>query len=223
MLTREDNKRYITALADGKLHEKVSEGTEGAELREYETRDGKKGSKWELTYKSIDNVLVKNVYFEDREYGKNILLDLTDGENEITFVQGVKGNFGEDLMKKLPNVDFSAKLSIKPYAFVGDDGKKKMGVNIFQGDKLMNYFWDFDAKKPLHGMPEPEGDKSTYDSDDWQMYYTKVRKFLIAYTEEHILPQFKSLADAFVEHPEELEGKGIKYPEEEINPEDVPF
>ena len=37
--------RFISILADGKFHETVKEGTEGAVEREYETSDGKTGKK----------------------------------------------------------------------------------------------------------------------------------------------------------------------------------
>lgn len=194
--------RYISIKSDGRFHEVVSKDTEGAVLREYKLKDGTEGSKWELLYKSVDNVYIKNVSFEPSDYGENILLTLSDGENEVIWSENTGTNFGTDLMKKLPNVIFSEKVSIAPYAFTNEKGKELRGVNIYgQGDKITNFFFDPEKKEELHGFPVPEGDKTTYDSDDWKAHFIRVKKFLVSYIKENIVPLFE---------------KGIEYPEEEL-------
>lgn len=212
--------RYIGIKADGLFHEKVSEDTEGAVRREYEIKDKKtgavtKGVKWELLYKDMKDVHLVNVEFEDGEYGENILLTFRFAdESEITLAESTAGNFGTDIMKKLPNLSFAEKMTIKPYAFTAENGKEKRGVNFYQGsDKVMGYFWDDETKKPLHGFPEIDAEK-TYDSDDWKMHFIGVKKFLVAYTKENIAPKFAK---------DGVEPARVEYPEDEINPEDIPF
>ncbi len=213
MLTPIKSGRYISIKADGLLHEKVSKETDGAVLREYETSDGQKGEKWELLYRDIKDVFLKNVGFEPSEYGENILLTLSDGENEVILSENTSTNFGTDIMKKLPNVNFAEKLTIAPYSFTDTKGKAKKGVSIYQkSDKVADHFWD--GVKKLNGFPEPEGDTSAYDSDDWKMHFIKVRKFLTAYIKEQVVPLFeKGIETDFISE------KDFEYPE---GPKDPP-
>lgn len=193
--------RYIGIKSDGKFHEKVDEGTEGAVLRKYELKDGTKGEKWELLYRSIANVRIVNIEFEASEYGPdNIVTTFKDGDEEVKWSEGTNTNFGTDYMKKLPNMDFSLPLTISPYAFEDERGKERRGVTINQnGDKVQGYFWDEATNKPGNGFPEPEGDRETYDSDDWKVYFIGVRKFLVAFTKERVVPAVLSAEPAEVE------------------------
>lgn len=214
MLTPVKNERYISVKADGLFHEKVSQDREGAVLREYENKDGSKGSKWELLYRSVDNVLITNVRFEDSDYGENILVTLSDGENDVVWAENTSSNFGSDLMKKLPNVVFAEKVSIKPYSFTTEEGKPKRGVNIYgKGDKLMDFFYE-DGKK-LHGFPEWPKEASEMSKNDWKKYFLEVEIFLTDYTKKNIVPKFTS------DVVPELSAKDFEYPE---GPKDeVPF
>jgi len=160
MLTPIKSGRYISIKADGKLHETVSKETEGAILREYKLKDGTEGSKWELLYKSID-ATITNIQFDDTgDFGENLQITLSDGENEVILSESVATNFGTDIMKKLPNVDFSKEVGIQPYAFEGNNGKLVKGVSIWQkldtgSDKIPNFFWDDEKKEALHGFQLP--------------------------------------------------------------------
>ena len=212
--------------ADGRFHEKVDKDTEGAVLREYTVKkDGEetKGEKWELLYKDISNVLVTNIRFEDGDYGENILLTLIDGDNEIVWSESTASNFGSDLMKKLPNLDFSKRVSFKPYAFEDEKGKDKRGVSIFQEDKVSDFFYD--GEKKLHGFPEWPKALEDMKSDDWKMFFLQVKMFLTDYTKTNIVPKFAEGPSKPLHSPEEqreIDGQdGI--PTEDIKPEDIPF
>lgn len=192
-LEQKDDKKYVNILgSDGSLRITVSEGTEGAKRREYETSDGKTGVKYEHVFKSISG-MVTDLSFYDGDYGKNILMDF-DNEGEIlTLTVNTASNFGEDLMKKLPNIDFSQRVLIIPYAFEDEKGKTRKGLTINnQGDKVQNFFYDAIEKKNINNYPDPKpnkGDKP-YSKDDWKIYFIETRKFLTEYTEENILPKF---------------------------------
>lgn len=205
MLTPVNNERYISVKADGRFHEKVSEGTDGAVLREYELRDGTKGQKWELLYKDISNVFVTNIRFEDSDFGENILLTLSDGDNEVVWAESTASNFGSDLMKKLPNLDFSKRVSFKPYAFEDEKGRDKRGVSVFQEDKVADFFYD--GEKKLHGFPEWPKASEDMSKDDWKLYFLQVKMFLTDYTKTHIVPKFADGAPEAVkeEKPDDME------------------
>lgn len=191
MLTPVNNERYISVKADGRFHEKVPEGTEGAVLREYTVKkDGveTKGQKWELLYREVSGVHITNIRFEDGDYGENILLTLSDGEQEVTWSESTGSNFGSDLMQKLPNIDLSQKVSFKPYAFEDEHGKDKRGVTIAQSDKITNFFYD--GEKNVHGFPVWPKELEKMTKDDWKMYFLQVKMFLTDYTKENIVPKF---------------------------------
>lgn len=224
--------RFISIKAtDGKFHEKVPEGTEGSEVVEYELKDGTKGKKSVIKYPRIENVFITNVEFEDGDYGKNVLVTLSDGENEIVWAQGTKTPFGEDLMKKLPAVDFAEKLTIQPYSFPSEKtGKPVRGVNIYQtSDKVLSHFWD--GEKAINGIPEYDKvDAKSFDSDDWASHFTTVRKFLVNYIEEHVRPKFAGRVEDRVEvqltHPDKMRpiGEiGLYADTDDIKPSDIPF
>lgn len=215
MLTPIKNERYLSIKSDGKFHEVVSKDTEGAILREYKLKDGTEGSKWELLYKDISNVFITNIRFEDSDFGENILLTLTDGDTEVVWSENTGTNFGTDLMKKLPNLDFTKVVSFKPYSFEDENGRDKRGVSIFQIDKIMNFFYD--GEKNVHGFPEPQKPREDMKTTDWKIYFLTVQTFLTDYTKEHIVPKF---AEKTEQAPEE---KVLEYPEDGIDPASIPF
>ena len=187
---------YFTVLgSDGTLRTKVPEGTEGAVRRDYETKDGAKGTKFERVFKSIEG-MITNVQIHDGEYGTNLVITLADKNGvEVNLSLGFNTPFGEDTAKKLPQVDFEMPVKFAPYAFVDDNGKDKKGMTVMQGEvKLQSFFngYDAEAKKFTYanGYPEPKGDTSEYNSDKWKVYFGECRIFLQEYIEKYILPRF---------------------------------
>lgn len=186
--------------SDGTLRLVVPEGTEGAVFREYETSDGKKGSKWELVFKSLSGK-ISNLQFHDGDYGRNLMVTLAydDGEDTISFATA--SPFGEDFMKKLPNLDLDEVVEIAPFSFEDDRGKIRRGVTVKQAgkgwkdDKVPNFFYKASAVEGergenINGFPTPEGDTSKYTKDDWKIYFLQARKFLTTYAEEKFLPRY---------------------------------
>lgn len=190
MLTKDTTGRYISIKSDGKFHETVNQGVEGAVYREFETSTGEKGSKWELVYTKIE-ALITNIKFEDGDFGENLQITFKDGEEEVTLSQGVATNFGEDLLKKLPAVDFSQMVGLSPYSFTSDRGKLIRGVSVYQkSDKVTNFFYDFENSKTLYDFPIAEGDTDLYSKDDWKIHFLQARKFLVNYAKNNIVPKF---------------------------------
>lgn len=181
--TSDKSQKYAT-IVDGSIRIQVSEGFEGAVRRDYETKAGLKGTKWELAYEALEGK-IERVIIKDAEWGK--MLEVTiDG---VILSMNTETNYAQDIMKKLPNVSVNDVVKFKPYAFENDNGKKIKGMTIYQnGGKINSYFHklDGDKKVSVNGYPEPEGDKSKYDSDDWKIYFVRVRKFLVNNTEEWI-------------------------------------
>jgi len=220
MLQKKLKGRYLSIFSDGTLREKVDKNHPDAEEREYELKDGTKGSKWEVVYKSLIGKIT-SVWFREGDYGQQMFVEFTGKEDDqLTVAIPTQSNFATDFMKKLPNMDFEKTYFFLPYSFIPEDSdKQRRGVSLKHGDvKVESYFYDADKKESKNDFPDPEGDKSEYSKDDWKIYFMKVKKFLVDYTEKNICPKFPERAS---------EAKGVEhYPtaeEEGIKPEDIPF
>lgn len=186
---------FFTVLADGKFHQKVEADTKGAVKREYETSDGKKGTKYELVAQSIEGIITK-VSIYDGEYGKNILVVFGNEESpeeSVVVSLNTQSNYCEDFLKKLPNIDTEKPVKLAPYSFEDDKGKKKKGMTVYQGeDKIQGHYHQENKKtklfEPVNGYPEVDKKKDeVWDSDDWKLYFAKARKFLIGEVKKHPL------------------------------------
>lgn len=202
---------YYTII-DGTFRRRVPDGTPGAVRREYETKDGTKGEKYEMVIDALEGT-IQEMLIHDGEYGRtlNIKLDPNqDGVNPMLQFN-VESTYGEDVLKKLPNVDFTQPVKFRPYSFTDQTtGKEVRGVEVKQGEtKHKNFFYDFEEKKAINGIPEPEGDTKNFTKDDWKIHFLSVRKFLLNYFLENVQPK--------------VVGKPKAQVTEEIKPEDIPF
>lgn len=189
--------------SDGSLRLVVPEGTDKAVYREYDYKDAKTGetkhgAKWELIFKSLAGKIT-NIQEYDGDYGTNFMVTLTyDGGEDVVSI-GTNTAFGEDFMKKLPNINLNEFVTLSPFSFTDANGKSRKGISITQGDaKIDNFFsekWTEGGRpKALNGYPEPKGDTSKYTKDKWKAYFLDARIFLVDYTKEHFLPQFAHLS-----------------------------
>jgi hypothetical protein len=224
-----DKRRYISILGStGKFHESVPLGTEDSVQREYETKDGKKGTKNELVYQKI-RATITSISFEERDFGEQILIGVQGEEGEAIIATNSGNSFAIDIMKKLPNVDFSRPVEIAPYAFEDDNGKNKRGVSILQnGVKLQDYFTSKDADNNWvykNGFPEVK-DRDNMNSKKWQMYFMQVSEFLADYTKNHICAKVNNTPVEKRTVPvdgDQSHSDAIDNAFDEVTAEDIPF
>lgn len=207
---------YYTVIG-GTFRRKVEEGTKGAVKREYETKDGKKGVKHELVFEQVAGHIV-DMGLHDGDFGRT--LDITLDENRDGLNPHVQFNvettYGEDVLKRIPHIDFRKEVTFRPYSFE-DDGREVRGVAISQdGEVHKNFFWDYENNKAINGLPVPAEDTEGYSKDDWKMHFIGVRKFLIEYYTEKVFPRFQKEA-------QEEKVPSAQPREEVINPDDIPF
>ena len=230
-LETREHKTYLQEIADGSIRMVVPEGTPGCVKREYEDRETKETKhKFELVFSAINGKLGK-ITLNKGKFGDQLILPLTDGEDNYNLALSIQQNFGEDFMKKMPNINFDKPVRLAPFSFVTDQGKTVKGIDIRQdwnphepvgegnGTKIPSYYYDKETKKNINGYPDPEGDTKDYSTDDWKIYFAIARKFLVSDLKSKGL-----IADSAVA------GNGVAaksilpdFPEEEINPEDIPF
>ena len=156
----------------------------------------------------------------ESDYGKTINITLDENADGVSpIVQLNTGTvYGEDFLKKLPNIDLTREVRLAPFAFTDQEGREVRGISVTQGEeKIKNYFYDPEAKTPINGYPIPDGDTDAYGKEDWKIYFLQARKFLIAYAQEQVFPKL-------AQRPARTEVKPSVVDEaEEINPEDIPF
>lgn len=176
----------MSVLADGKFHQTVPVGTEGAVLREGEDKDGVPFSKWELVFDAVSGI-ISSVQFHEGKFGKSLNV-VIDG---VTVSFSTNGKFGEDLMKKILLVDTSKSVRLVPYSFLDEKGRNQSGVTVYQDDKKVpSYFHDYDTgtKKmtPKNGYPEMPVAKAgkKISPDEWKMFFMQARLFMIDKIEE---------------------------------------
>ena len=193
-LEKRDSRTFASIMADSTIRVATDESTEGAVKREYKTKEGVEGFKWELVYDSLSGV-INGLEFRDTDYGHKLNITADD----IVLSMGLKTNYAEDLMKKLPLINLGVEVRLIPFNFKGTNGKMCKGFSVQQdGEKIKSFFWDKDTEKSINGIPAPEGDTSKFDSDDWINYYNIVRKFLQKYTEENVFPKLSGEAPTVV-------------------------
>ena len=186
------NTRFAS-IKEGSIRVKTTEDDTSPNLvkREYTNPTTKEdGVAYELKYAFLDG-FIENIEFDELDWGK--VLNITiDG---ITLSINTSSRFGTDFMMKLPNIDLSKEVRIRPYDFESkDNGKRIVGLSIMQGESKIQSFFTEKTKdgkfKSVNGIPEvkPE-DYKKFDKDDWNMHFTKVKKFLIEYTEKKVLPK----------------------------------
>jgi len=175
--------RFLTVTA-GRLREKVDEGTEGATKREGTLSNGETFSKWELVYPGI-TAFVTKVELQDGKYGKNVLVHMTDSnDEEFTVSLGAENSrTGVPFMMALPNIDLTKEVTLKPYKFTNDKGENVEGIKITQGETaIKSAFYDVETKSNLRGMPKAEPNKR--GEYNWKLYFATRDEWLQEYMVE---------------------------------------
>lgn len=166
--------KTFATIVGGKIRVKVEEGTEGAVPREYKTPAGVEGVKHELVYDRVSGV-ISNIKLSDKKWGKVLEIDI-DG---ITLSLNADSSNARNIMERLPALKLDQELQIVPYDFTTDEGKKKSGVTIYQGEKINSYYSD--GKQATNGYPKSQGSDT-----NWKIYFLQVTDFLVAETEKFI-------------------------------------
>lgn len=207
-------KNYISISADAKLRKVVPAGTPGAVERTYETKekeaDGtfKKATKIEKLYESVSGI-IKDIAFVDTEYGTLLQVTVQDPfmtDDIETLSMSTSQSFAQDFMKKLPNIDLTKEVVLKPFAFTPENGKRELkGITVTQnGIKIDKSFYNTETKENTMGMPTPDNklEKETNEmkrKEGWKRYFKDVEIFLVDYTTEHFVTKkpetMESVAD----------------------------
>jgi hypothetical protein len=227
-------RKYYT-IVSGKFHIQVEKDHPKAIRRDWTSADGKNsGTKYELIYNTLIGY-VEDISFADGDYGVQLYIKLDADEEGINPIVALNAasREAESFLKRLPAIDLSKEVRLRPFSFE-DEGEEIRGMEVMQPDKngdfkvkITNFFRDPEGQANINGYPEPEGDTGDYSKDDWKIYFMQCRKFLINYAKIHIAPKLQEGTD-HIPTPvpakaAKIASNGIEYPQEDINPDDVPF
>lgn len=226
----ENNNRYYSVV-EGTFRVQVPQDHEDAIRRDWTSKDGKtSGTKYEKHVRALFGT-IEGMTLQDGEFGKNLNIHLDpneDGETPVISLS-VANRYGEDLLKKLPNLQKGVEYRFMPYAFTPEDKDTEVrGISVstkndegkFE-DKVLNFFWDASLNEGRGGVTNGYPEATEEDREDWAFYYKKANKFMVKYAEENVLPKF-----ATVHRDESDADKAISDAHangEKINPEDIPF
>lgn len=185
-------KNLYYTIVGGSFRVQVSPDHPEAVRRDWTSADGQKsGTKYERIVKSLIGY-IEDIQFRDGEYGMQMYVALDENAEgwKPVIALSTASREAEDLMRKLPNVNFKKEVSLRPFNFEGDNGEVR-GMEVLQQDahndfsvKITNYFRDPEKKTNINGYPNPEGDTSDYSKDDWKLYFLQARKFLVSFTRD---------------------------------------
>ncbi len=184
-VTRESKSEgLLLSIIQGSFRAKSDKGNPNAVKREWKDDDDNVQSKWEEVFSKIDGYIT-GVDFKESKFGEQAVIKMQDGNDKFSIYVSTGSKFFADLGKKFPNINLSEKVEFSPYDFEGDNGKQQTGVTVRQGgEKIYSHYYDADKKKTINGLPEADknaskkGHADAYDSDDWKMFFIKIKKFL---------------------------------------------
>lgn len=212
----------------GKFKESATEETPGAEKREWETKDGKSGTKWELTHDYVTGKIT-NLEYRDGEYGTDLMVTVQDPEAKIVIQISEKSRYYDDFAKKVKAIDFNEEVYLAPFDFDGENAKGKAkrfaGITIKQGDKKITSYY-YDGKKPINKMPKVnEKEKEEMGDDYWTVYFTKLRVFLKKEIQGIKLPEYEAGlgGDIPMDEAPAPKGKDVTVDGDDDESSDLPF
>lgn len=173
------SKPFLT-IVQGKLRQKVEEGTPGAVYRTGQTPSGATYSKWEIVFPGWSGIILDIRVFEN-EFGETCNIEMDD----VIISMPTDSRYFSDIIKKLAGADIQKEVTISPYDFEDKEGKRRSGVTVIQDEKkLSDHFANWENGRPTYkeGFPQPDEKMS---KDDWKIYFLSVKKFLKNWIETH--------------------------------------
>lgn len=197
-----EKKNYISILgSDATLRKVVPEGTVGAITRTYKDSKDVEHTKIEKVFESVSGKIT-DISFANTEFGTLLQVTLTDTDEFLanepeTLSMSTSQPFAVDFMKKLPNIDLSKEVILKPFAFTPENGKRELkGLTVTQdGNKIEKSFYDAQSKTNTMGFPNPDEKLATEKNEmkrkeGWKRYFKDVEIFLVDYTTENFVSKF---------------------------------
>lgn len=210
---------YITILG-GKFCQRVSEGTDGAVKRI--NKLGK--TVYEKFYDNFTGKLI-DIKVTDGTYGKSWNFSFRDNGEVYILQLSYSNSFATAFLKMLPNIDLTKEMKVSP-SVKEVDGKNKSSLFVNQDGQAIKHAY---TMAEPNGMPDMEqieikGEKVWDD--------TKRLVFLQKMVDTEIVPKLTEINNVNpIDNTEEKKDevvnaeleKALETPDDDIDPEDIPF
>lgn len=188
-------KKTYYYIIDGSFRQKVTQEFPDAVYRKATLKDGSTKDKWERHVKALFGRII-NVELRETDFGKQIQVTLDENEDGYKPIiqMSVNSREGNDFLRKLPGIDLSKEVKFSPWK---KEDKRALYIDqpnidsVFD-ESVRDYFYDYETKKALNGMPEAPKPKEEMTTNGWKAYFLTVDDFLMEYLINKIAPQFRS-------------------------------
>ena len=224
-----NSNKIFLKIVDGGLKQKAAKGIPEAVEREW-TAGGESGTVWEIPHKAVYGKITNVSFYEGEKDGRkfrtlNIQLDENENGNIPIIAVGIDTKYAQEILKRLPNVNFDEEVRIRPYSFLPENEDKNIvGVELTQRDtqgefkkKVDNYFYDAEKKASKNGYPIPPKEKDEMTNKDWRRFFEDANDFVIEYIKENVCPRFTEEGKKNVRMDAALDSR------DDIDPKDIPF
>lgn len=208
----------------GRLTIKSDASDPEAKPRTYKnSQTGEDVTVYEQRYQYISGKIVGLSVDTSGDYGSQLKIVLRDGDTDYTLPIALNKSWGTKVAECLPNVKLDEEVLFTAYGdFTTDDGKEvQAGLSVKQnGERIISAFnykegdeWKRAEGYPAYPNPDTIPDKTKNKAKFtkfWQDYYFSVEEFLIDWFTNNLTIEYTAPVKE-------------KYPDEDINPEDIPF
>lgn len=178
-MEKDFSKTPFVTIRAGKCHINSEKNNAKATLYEYNNpKTGQKGSKYVISSDTWTGNLESLAITEPPFGGLQLNVKLNNG---VIAIGSGKRDFSATIAK-LASLDFSEPLTVtfKPYDFTTEEGERKTGLNIYQGEtKLVDFYATYNKEEKKwelrRGYPVPGAIKF---KEDWKDYFNSVSKYL---------------------------------------------
>lgn len=135
---KEGGRSTFLSLAGGYIWDRKAEASNpNYATQSFDRADGTTGERAGARYADLTGLISKVEFKTHPQFGENV--NVTISANGELFILSVSTNnrYSQDVMKMLLVADLEQPIFIKPYDFVGKDGRRAQGVSFRQnGEKL---------------------------------------------------------------------------------------
>jgi len=239
---KNERKVLYVGITGGKLSisKKADENTPFAQEHFYTDASGNKKSVWKVFLWNIVG-FIKDVRITENEGPDGDKFEQLaigiETDDEYTVLQiDPRSKYAQDFLRRARGIDFTKECFINSYNW---EEKNKQGIVIKQdynpeiGEKnsskswirtIGNYYYNVDEKKWSDEVPKPQGDTSTYEKEDWKIYFLQLNKFYKSTVAKYIQPMLKEAWPVDHAEPKMEKKPGTVEMDEEIEvDDDLPF
>lgn len=204
--TKGGSNTYLSII-NGKLAQKVKEGTPGAKARE--NKNGE--TVHELLFTGIKGK-ISNISLTEEKFGYELHITIINGGQKYVIQIPASGGYAFGFLSRVPNIDYLKEAELRPFAIKEGDKTKNFFV-VYQDGKKVEPFFTKDAP---NGLPALEL-KKVRGKDAWDD--TARIEFFTELLYNEVVPKLAEMygqGAAAEKHEEEQEPDFQNEPSDEI-------